>query len=152
MTTQYGKTLLPATVGFDRLFSTFEEFDRMLGNNFKTSTYPPYSIVKYDDNNYEVQVAVAGFSVNDIDIETKENKLTITGAVPKIEMVGEYLYHGLAMRDFKHTFTLTDTVVVRNATIVNGVLKISLENIIPEERKPKKIPISTDQKLLTESK
>ncbi len=148
--THYGKSLLPATVGFDRLFSTLDEFDRMMNNNFKPVAYPPYNSIKIDDNHYEIQIAVAGFSVENIDIETKDNKLTITGTVPKTEVVQEYLHHGLAMRDFKHVFTLNDTVIVRSATINNGILSISLENIILEERKPKKIPIMTDQKLLTE--
>lgn len=153
MTTAYGRNLLPSTVGFDRLLSTMEEFERMLGNGSKAQTYPPYNIVKFDDNNYEIQIAVAGFSIDDIDVETKENKLTVTGSSPKTEIVGDYLYHGLAARDFKHVFTLNDTVVVQSANIVNGVLKIALENIIPEHRKPKKIQIGFEEKpLLTNKK
>lgn len=153
MSIAYGKNLLPATVGFDRLLSTMEEFDRILGSGGKTQTYPPYNIVKFDDNNYEIQIAVAGFYADDIDVETKENKLTVTGSSPKTEMAGDYLYHGLAARDFKHVFTLNDTVIVQSANIVNGVLKIALENIIPEEKKSRKIEIGFESKpLLTNKK
>lgn len=148
--TNYGKSLLPATVGFDRLFSTLDEFDRMINNNFKPATYPPYNLIKLDETNYELQIAVAGFSVEDIDIEVKENKVTITGKQPKTPTTGTYVHRGLGTRDFTNDIWVADTTVVRSATIKNGILSISLENIIPEERKPKKIPIMTDQKLLTE--
>lgn len=158
MTIQYGKNILPSTVGFDRLLSTMEEFDRMLGSGGKTQTYPPYNILKYntveeENQKYEIQIAVAGFSIDDIDVEVKENKLTIIGSTPKSETVCDYLYHGLATRDFKHTFTLNDTVVVQSANIENGVLKIQLESIIPEEKKPRKIQIGfVDKPLLTNKK
>lgn len=149
----YGKNLLPSTVGFDRLLSTMEEFDRILtSTGGKTQTYPPYNIVKFNDNEYEIQIAVAGFSIEDIDVETKENKLSISGTSNKTEVVGEYLYHGLAARDFRHTFTLNDTVFVKSANIVNGVLKINLENIIPEHKKPRKIQIGYEEKPLLEKK
>lgn len=154
MTYAYGKNILPSTVGFDRLLSTMEEFDKMFGSGGKTQTYPPYNIVRFDENNYEIQIAVAGFSHNDIDIETADNKLTVAGSVAKdCGSIGEYLYHGLSSRDFKHTFTLNDTVVIKSANIVNGVLKISLENVIPEEKRPRKIQIGFDEKpLLTNKK
>lgn len=154
MTYPYGKNLLPSTVGFDRLLSTMEEFDKMLGSNTKQSTYPFYNIVKVDENRYEIQIAVAGFASENIDIETVGNKLTVIGSIPKdADTTIEYLHHGLSSRDFKQVFTLSDTIVVRSADIVNGVLKIVLENIIPEERKPRKIQIGFDEKpLLTKQK
>lgn len=153
MTYPYGKNLLPSTVGFDRLLSTMEEFDRMLGGNPKQSAYPPYNIVKIDENQYEIQMAVAGFSFEDIDVETVQNKLTVTGSIPKdVGSTVEYLHHGLSSRDFKQVFTLNDTIVVRSANIVNGVLKIVLENIIPEERKPRKIQIGFGEKTLLSNK
>lgn len=150
----YGKNLLPSTVGFDRLLSTIEEFDRMLGSSSKQSSYPPYNIVKIEENKYEIQMAVAGFAPEDIDIETVQNKLTVTGSIIKdVDNPTEYLYHGLSSRDFKQSFTLNDTIVVNSANIVNGVLKIALENVIPEERKPRKIQIGFDEKpLLTNKK
>lgn len=147
MTYAYGKNILPMTVGFDRLFSTLEEMDKVFGNT-KAPSYPPYSILKLDDYNYEIQIAVAGFSVEDIDIETNQNKLIISGFAKKPEVEPVYLHHGLANRDFKHVYTLSDLSVVRSADIVNGILKIHIENIIPEERKPKKIQIGFDDKKL----
>lgn len=152
MTYAYGKTLLPSTIGFDRLFSTMEELDKMLGNN-KAPSYPPYNIVKFDNFNYEIQIAVAGFEQNDISVETNHNKLFVSGISGKSESEGEYLHHGLAKRDFKHIFTLSDTSVVNSADIKNGILKISIENVIPEEKRPRKIPIGTQQNsLLLEEK
>lgn len=140
MTYSYGKTLLPATVGFDRLISTIEELDKMLGNN-KAPTYPPYNILKHNQNNYEIQIAVAGFCKDDICVETNNNKLYVSGISQKSESDVEYLHHGLAKRDFKHVFTLSDTSVVKYADIVDGILKISIENVIPEEKRPRKIEI-----------
>ena len=145
MTYAYGKNILPLTVGFDRLLSTFEEVDRVLGNA-KPSTFPPYNIIKVNDYNYDIDIAVAGFSAEDIDVETKQNKLVVSGSKPQEEV--EYLHHGLATRDFKHIFTLSDISVVKSADICNGILKIRVENIVPEEQKPRKIPILTNGKEL----
>lgn len=144
MTHAYGRNLLPATVGFDRLLSTMEEFDKLFEKT-KTPTYPPYNIVKLDDEVYEIQIAVAGFGKDDITIETNRNILTVNGVSQKTETEVQYLHHGLAARDFRHTFTLADTTVVNSADIINGVLKISLENIIPEEKKPRKILIGSSE-------
>lgn len=150
-TSPYGKNILPATVGFDRLLSTLNEFDEMFTNK-KPVTYPPYNIVRTDDYNYEIQIAVAGFAKEDIDIELKNNVLSVNGSINMDGTQVEYLHHGLAARDFSHTYTLSDTIVVKSADIVNGVLKIGLENVIPEEKKPRKILIGNDEKLLTEDK
>lgn len=150
MTYTYGKSLLPSTVGFERLFTTLNEFDELLGNK-KPASYPPYNIVKFDDDNYQIQIAVAGFSKEEIDIQTKNNQLTVNGAIQVENTEIEYLHHGLASRDFSHTFKLSDTVYVKSADIINGVLKINLENILPEEKKPRKIPIG-EEKLLTSDK
>lgn len=149
MTYSYGRNLLPLSVGFDHLLSTLQEFEDI----GKPSTYPPYNIVKFDEDNYQIQIAVAGFSPDELDIEVKENKLTVNGEIksaPPLEV--QFLHHGLASRDFSHTFRLSDTVVVKSADIVNGVLKIDLENVLPEEKKPRKIPIGEDQPLLTNTK
>ena len=151
MTYAYGKNILPMTVGFDRLFSTMEEMDKLFGNT-KVPSYPPYSILKLDDYNYEIQIAVAGFSVEDIDVETSQNKLIVSGFARKPEVEPVYLHHGLANRDFKHVYTLSDLSIVRSADVVNGILKIKIENVIPEERKPKKIQIGSENRLLLEDK
>ena len=136
----YGRNLLPSTVGFDHLVSTLNEIETLFEHK-KPSTYPPYNIVKYDTDLYQIQIAVAGFDKNDIEIEYKNNQLTVNGAIKTEQTDVEYLHHGLASRDFSHSFKLSDIVVVKGADIVNGVLKIDLENVYPEEKKPRKIPI-----------
>jgi len=134
------RSLLPSTVGFDRLFSTLDEFDTLFLEGKKTQTYPPYNIVKLDDTDYAIEIAVAGFGMSDLDITTEGNKLTITGSTKETDGK-EYLHRGIGTRDFTHTFTLADTVIVKSANIVNGLLVIILENVIPEEKKPRKIQI-----------
>lgn len=121
--------------------------------------YPPYNIVKVDDNKYVIEMAVAGFGRQNIDIEIANNTLTVKGGLtldqldPGVPM--QYLYKGIADRSFTRKFTLADTVEVKNAELINGMLKLWLENIIPEEKKPKKIDIvdkSVDNKLPTTTK
>lgn len=148
MTHAYGRNLLPLSVGFDHLLSTLQEFEDI----GKPATYPPYNIVKFDEDNYQIQIAVAGFSPDELDIEVKDNRLTVNGEIRSAYTSDvQFLHHGLASRDFSHNFRLSDTVIVKSADIVNGVLKIDLENVLPEEKKPRKIPIG-DTPLLTNTK
>ena len=138
MTLQYGKSLLPSTVGFDRLLSTFEEFDKA----FKPQTYPPYNLVKTDDTHWLIEIAVAGFTREEIDITMDNGKLFVSGKVEnKQTPQREYFHCGIAKRDFNHRFILAETVHVKSANFVDGLLVIELENVIPEERKPRKIEI-----------
>tara|TARA_B100000085_G_scaffold230992_1_gene217676 strand:- start:1268 stop:1696 length:429 start_codon:yes stop_codon:yes gene_type:complete len=126
------------SIGFDRMF------DRLLDDSrVTTQTYPPYNIVKVSDTDYAIQIAVAGFGKNDIEIETKENLLTIKSVEKKEEVVDDttYLHKGISNRAFKRTFTISDDVVVKGATFENGLLNIELEKIIPEEKKPRMIKI-----------
>ena len=134
------KNLLPSTVGFDRLLSTIDDFDLLFTEGRKAASYPPYNIVKTDDTNYTIEIAVAGFAREHLDITTEGNKLTVTGTITG-EDRRDYLHRGIGTRDFTHNFTLADTVVVKSADIVNGLLLVKLENIIPEEKKPRKIDI-----------
>ena len=143
MTYAYGNNFLPGTVGFDRLFSTLNEVEDFLSNK-KPQSYPPYNIVKFDDSNYQIQIAVAGFDKNEIDIQLNQNRLSVNGSIETTEDQPEYLHRGLAARNFNHNFTLSDTIVVKSADIVNGVLNIDLENVIPEEKRPRKISIGKD--------
>lgn len=147
MTHAYGSNLLPLSVGFEHLLSTLQEFEGV----GKPSSYPPYNIVKFDDDNYQIQIAVAGFGKDDIEIDYRNNRLTVNGAIKTETTEVEYLHHGLASRDFSHSFKLSDIVVVKGADITNGVLKINLENVYPEQKKPRKIPIG-DEKMLTTDK
>ena len=137
----YGRSLLPATVGFDRLLSTMEEFDNMFANA-KTPTYPPYNIVKDNDTQYTIEIAVSGFKRDEIEVTTEGNKLYVNGAIKTAQTEGrEYLHRGIGTRNFSHKYTVADTVVVRSADIIDGLLVIKMENIIPEEKKPRKIEI-----------
>jgi molecular chaperone IbpA len=105
----------------------------------KIPTYPPYNIKKVDENKYVIEMAVAGFGKQDLELELQDGTLTIKGNVSSED--ADYIYKGIAERAFTRQFTLADTVEVKNADLINGMLKIWLERFIPEEKKPKKISI-----------
>ena len=127
------------SIGFDRMF------DRLFDDSLVTTTnYPPYNIVKLDESNYAIQIAIAGFGKDDIEIETKENILSVrTKDKDESEVVDNatYLHKGISNRAFKRTWQISDDVVVKGATFENGLLNIELERIIPEEKKPRLIKI-----------
>jgi molecular chaperone IbpA len=117
-----------------------------------TTKYPPYNLKKIDENKYAIELAVAGFAKQDLEIEIVEDKLIIKGnttsqdpADPGVMSWPQMLHNGLAMRPFTRTFTLSDNVEIRGASLLNGILKIALEAIIPEHKKPKKVEINTDE-------
>jgi molecular chaperone IbpA len=124
----------PFFIGFDRMV------DRLKEQTPGQSNYPPYNIVKTEDNLYELQLAIAGFSQDDLDIELKAGVLTIEGR-KEDEDEKNYLHKGISARAFKRVFTLADTIVVNGADLADGILTVKLENIIPEEKKPRKILI-----------
>jgi molecular chaperone IbpA len=127
--------LYRSTVGFDRLFSMLDGFEAAPG-------YPPYNIERTGENDYRVTVAVAGFGENELSIEVKENTLTIKGAKEtKEEQDGEVLYQGIAARAFERVFQLADHVQVKAAALENGLLHVDLVRQVPEEKKPRQIPI-----------
>ncbi len=130
---------LTSWVGFERLFDDLEKMAKDTVK--KIPNWPPYNIKKIDDDKFVIEMAVAGFCKNDVEITTKDGVLTVKGEV-KPDTSNNYLYKGIAERNFERNFTLADTVVVKNATMFNGMLKLMLENIIPEERKPKKVEIN----------
>jgi len=123
-------------IGFDQVLERIREAAETMP---KVPTYPPYNIKKIDDEHFEIEMAVAGFGKANLDIELKDDTLTITGNHETSE--NDYIYQGIANRAFTRQFTLADTVVVKNAELVNGLLKIALERYIPEEKKAKKIDI-----------
>jgi molecular chaperone IbpA len=129
--------LYRSTVGFDRLFSMLD------GTVESAPTYPPYNIERTGDNAYRISIAVAGFSENDLTIESKENTLTIRGEKQeKTEQnKGEVLYQGIAARAFERRFQLADYVQVTGAKLENGLLHVELVREIPEAKKPRQIPI-----------
>ena len=124
----------PFFIGFDRMI------DRMRQETPSQANYPPYNIVKTSEENYELQLAIAGFTYDDLDIEVKDGVLTIAGD-KNSDDVGNYLHRGISARSFRRTFTLSDTIVVNGANLDNGILTVVLENVIPEEKKPRKITI-----------
>lgn len=139
-------------LGFDKFFNIVEDFSN---NKFpKNDGYPPYNIIKENDNKYRIEIAIAGFGENDLTIEHNNSKLTVKGSINKDDSVEKnYIHKGIAERAFVRTFHLAETVVVNNASLVNGVLVIELENIIPDNKKPKLIPIGkpkSEAKLLVE--
>ena len=125
----------PFFIGFDRVL------DRMHQQIPGQTNYPPYNIVKVDDDNYHIEIAVAGFTRDELDVELKEGVLSIKGKKGDKETDGSYLHRGISARHFCRTFTLSDTIVVRGADYEDGILTIELENVIPEEKKPRKIAI-----------
>ena len=127
---------LGITVGFDSMF------DRLFGDIQRTepaSGFPPYNIRKDEEEKYTIEMAVAGFSQEDLEVELKEGVLTIRSKSEKEEK--EYLHRGIARRAFSRSFTLSDDVVVKGADLVNGMLTIDLERIVPEEKKSRLIEI-----------
>lgn len=129
-----------ATVGFDRLFDVL---DRQFTNSVSTG-YPPYNIIKEGEDSYKIEIAVAGFREDELDITVKDYTLTVTGEQKRDESSEGtvYLHKGISARSFTRPFTLGDHVEVKGAVVENGLLVISLERVVPEEDKPKKIPIT----------
>ena len=120
---------------FDRLFEVSEEVER-------STKYPPYNIVKEGENNFAIEIAIAGFEKDQLTIEQDGDKITVKGEIGSVDDdFTEYLYHGIAKRPFTRVFTLADHVALKGADIVNGLLTIQLERKIPEELMPKLIPI-----------
>jgi molecular chaperone IbpA len=130
-----------STVGFDRLFSLL---DRTTADG--SPGYPPYNIERTGENSYRITVAVSGFSQGELSIVAKENTLTIKGEKTSNENgkdKSEVLYRGIAARAFERAFQLADFVVVKNASLENGLLHVDLVREIPEAKKPRSIPIAT---------
>ena len=133
--------LYRSTVGFDRVFSMLDQHAGVDA----ASSYPPYNIERTGENAYRISVAVAGFSEEDLAIESKENVLSIRGSRDvKANEAGdqpEVLYQGIAARAFERRFQLADHVQVTGATLKNGLLHVDLVREIPEAQKPRQIPI-----------
>jgi molecular chaperone IbpA len=133
--------LYRSTVGFDRLFSLLDQFGTAEAQS--APGYPPYNIERLGDNAYRISVAVAGFGEADLNIEVKENALTVTGSKKAEESRGEVLHQGIASRAFERRFQLADYVQVKGASLENGLLHIELVREVPEAKKPRTIQIGT---------
>jgi molecular chaperone IbpA len=134
-----------STLGFDRFF---DEAERLLKTDLTkvSPAFPPHNIIKLDDNRYLVELAVAGFAEAEIDISVEDNYLTIKGEKKDKDTDVTYIHRGIGTRSFTKTITVADTVEVRGAEFKDGILKIGLENVIPDHKKPRKIEIG--EKLL----
>lgn len=128
-------------VGFDNMF------DSLMRSTMQQSSgnYPPYNVIKHSDDQFSIELAVAGFGKKELDIQLEDNILSIKGEKSVEDQLDdelEYLHRGISSRSFTRTFTLAEHVEVVEAHVANGILSISLERRIPEEKKPKKIAIN----------
>jgi molecular chaperone IbpA len=156
------KTLIPQLFGseFDKFFIGFDDqvaqFQKLHDDIAKNiPNYPPYNIVKNGDNSYTIEIAVAGFGQQDIDVEMNDGKLVVRGKLQTAEdpLEDNFLFKGIAQRAFTRTFALNDEIEVKDAEIFNGMLKIALERFIPEAKQPKKVPVKSksSKQLLNEN-
>lgn len=135
------------TVGFDNILNELSRSAGVLNNN----TYPPYNIIRYNNENeadrvtrFGIEIAVAGFDESELDVEVVRGELKVTGKHKENELedAADYLYHGIAARDFERTFKLEENVSVKGAVVKNGILLVTLEHVVPEADLPKKVAIT----------
>ena len=130
--------LTPYAVGFDRVFDTL---NRYVDNNVNSTGFPPYNIQKVGDFKYQIDMALAGFSKDDIEVEVADGTLSVRSD-KKEEPEDEFTYHrGISYRKFERKFTLAEDLIVNGATLENGMLTIDLERVVPEEKKPRLISV-----------
>ena len=136
------RNLDPFFVGFDRFFRQLESLDRVDAFT-RPQSYPPYNIRSLDDDRYQIELAVAGFEEDDLEVVYQDSKITVKGDMKKEDgESGDVLHRGIANRHFVRQFTLADTIEVEGAELKNGMLIISLKNIIPDSKKPRQIKIA----------
>lgn len=134
--------LFRQSVGFDRFNDLFESAMRNDGG----SSYPPYNVEKHGEDQYRIVVAAAGFQESDLDLEVERGVLTVSGGKREQEdKAVSFLHQGIAQRAFKLSFRLADHIEVRGAELKHGLLNIDLVRVVPEEAKPKRIPIGSQR-------
>ena len=126
------------SVGFDRMFN------RMMNSptTQQESGYPPYNIRKVDDYNYVIEIALAGFSERDIEVKVADGVISVSSKEDKDTDKNQYVHRGIARRTFSKNWTLSDDMIVNGAEFQNGLLNINLEKVVPEEKKPRIVPIT----------
>ena len=142
--------LYRSAIGFDRLYSMLDDATRTAQSQ---PTYPPYNIELIGEDNYRITMAIAGFDESELNIQTENNTLTISGKKEESDKERHFLHQGIAARNFEHHFQLADHVNVSGANLSNGLLHIDLVREIPEAMKPHRVPINagnTRQKKLLE--
>lgn len=127
-------------IGYDYLRERFHDMEAANGS----SNYPPYNIIKHDEEHWSIELAVAGFKRSELNVELANGVLSVSAnsETSEIEPEALYVHRGLAKRAFTRKWTLAEDVVVQDATLIDGVITIHLERIVPEEKKPRKIEIS----------
>jgi molecular chaperone IbpA len=138
--------LYRSTVGFDRLVSLL---DGVSGVDNESTTYPPYNIERLGDNQYRITMAVAGFGESEINIEVKEQSLSVKGEKKAAEKEPQYLHRGIATRTFERRFQIADHVEVTGADLKDGLLHIDLVRNVPEKLKPRQIPVGSGAKQIS---
>ena len=138
--------LYRSVVGFDRLADLLDAAT----TETATNGYPPYNIERTDENAYRIEIAVAGFRPEELNVEVKENLLTVQGRKAANDEQRRYLHRGLAERNFERRFQLADYVVVTDANLADGLLSISLKRELPEALKPRQVEITTGPSKLIE--
>ena len=126
------------SIGFDSMFN------RMMNppTTQQDSGYPPYNIRKVDDYNYVIEIALAGFSERDIEVEVADGVISVRSKEDKDTAEAEYVHRGIARRSFSKSWTLSDDMIVNGAEFQNGLLNINLEKVVPDEKKPRIVPIT----------
>ena len=124
------------SIGFDSLF------DRIPTVAQQDNGYPPYNIRKVDDYIYVIEIALAGFSERNIEVEVADGVLSVRSKEDKDTVETEYVHRGIARRAFSRTWTLSDDMIVNGAEFQNGLLNINLEKVVPDEKKPRIVPIT----------
>tara|TARA_B100000749_G_C18385115_1_gene447775 strand:+ start:108 stop:578 length:471 start_codon:yes stop_codon:yes gene_type:complete len=129
--------LTPYAVGFDRMF---DNLSRYVDNNATSTGFPPYNIRKEGDYNYVIEMALAGFGKDDIEVEVADGTLSVRSVKENSED-DSTVYRGISYRKFERKFTMADDIVVNGASLENGMLKLELERVVPEEKKPRLISV-----------
>ena len=129
--------LTPYAVGFDRIF---DNLSRYAGDNITSTGFPPYNIRKEGDYNYAIEMALAGFGKKDIEVEVADGTLSVRSVKENSEDDSTQ-YRGISYRRFERKFTMADDIIVNDAGLENGMLKINLERVVPEEKKPRLISV-----------
>ena len=127
-------------IGAEKLLNAMEDQAQWVAANARQHTYPPCNVIKLDDNNYMVELAVAGFTQDRLEIVVEPNRLTLIGK-PAPKSSAQYLYEGIAARGFECKYALAENMVVKGAKLINGMLKIEIEHELPEAKKPRKVEI-----------
>ncbi len=128
-------------IGFDSIFEDIHRLATVAGKD----NYPPYNVIKIDDDHFAIELALAGIDKEALDIQVDQNQLTISTEKVESDEELEYLHKGISQRGFSRSFTLADHVIVQGADMRNGILKVNLERQLPDELKPRKIDISSDK-------